>query len=141
MSEEAAQTDTYTDIEFMICLAARTIENKKSVFVGYGMPQLAAILAQRMYAPDICQIYEYGAVGPEVATPFRRNMMADARNSYRAYAWMSMNPIMFQASVGLVDYGILGAAQISRRVAWWEQIPWTRMPRRSQGRLPGPTRP
>jgi glutaconate CoA-transferase subunit B len=115
MSEdEAAQTDTYTDIEFMICLTARTIENKKSVFVGYGMPQLAAILAQRMYAPDICQIYEYGAVGPEVATPFRRNMMADARNSYRAYAWMSMNPIMFQASVGLVDYGILGAAQIDK---------------------------
>lgn len=104
----------YTDVEFMICLAARLIEDKRSVFVGYGMPQIAAILAQRLYAPDICQIYEYGAVGPEVATPFRRNMMADARNSYRAFSWMTMNPIMFQASVGLVDYGILGAAQLDK---------------------------
>ena len=104
----------YTDVEFMICLAARLVEDKKTVFVGYGMPQVAAILAQRLYAPDICQVYEYGAVGPEVATPFRRNMMADARNSYRAFSWTTMNPIMFQASLGLIDYGILGAAQLDK---------------------------
>jgi len=104
----------HTDVEFMICLAARLIEDKKTVFVGYGMPQIAAILAQRLYAPDICQVYEYGAIGPEVATPFRRNMMADARNSYRSFSWMSMNPIIFQASAGFIDYGILGAAQLDQ---------------------------
>jgi glutaconate CoA-transferase subunit B len=115
MSEAVtAKPHGYTDVEFMICMAARTIEDGKSVFVGYGMPQIAAILAQRMYASEICQIYEYGAIGPQVATPFRRNMMADARNSFRAFSWMSMNPIMFQASVGLVDYGILGAAQLDK---------------------------
>ena len=110
MNDRAA----YTDVELMICLGARLIEDGRSVFVGYGMPQIAAILAQRTHAPNICQIYEYGAVGPEVATPFRRNMMADARNSYRAFSWTTMNPIMFQASVGLVDYGILGAAQLDK---------------------------
>jgi glutaconate CoA-transferase subunit B len=104
----------YTEVEFMICQAARLVEDKKTVFVGYGMPQIAAILAQRLYARDICQVYEYGAVGPEVATPFRRNMMADARNSYRSIAWMTMNPIIFQASLGLIDYGILGAAQLDQ---------------------------
>ena len=98
----------------MICLSARVIEDNKTVFVGYGMPQIAAILAQKLYAPNICQVYEYGAIGPEVATPFKRNMMADARNSYRSFSWMSMNPMMAQAQIGLIDYGFLGAAQIDK---------------------------
>jgi len=104
----------YTYVEFLICQAARTIEDNRTVFIGYGMPQIAAILAQRLYAPNICQVYEYGAVGPEVATPFRRNMMADARNSYRAFMWTTMNPIMAMASSGYIDYGILGAAQVDQ---------------------------
>lgn len=102
----------FTDVEFMICQAARVVENQSTVFVGYGMPQIAIILAQRLYAPDIIQVYEYGAIGPEVATPFRRNMMADARNSYRSYCWTTMNWMMFNAQAGFIDYGMLGAAQI-----------------------------
>lgn len=102
----------YTDTEFLICLTARLIEDGSTVFVGYGIPQIAAILGQKLYAPDIVQVYEYGAIGPEVATPFRRNMMADARNSYRALWWTTMNFAMANASAGFVDYGILGAAQI-----------------------------
>jgi len=102
----------YTDTEMMICLTARLIEDNKTIFIGYGMPQIAAILAQRLYAPNICQVYEYGAIGPEVATPFRRNMMADARNSHRSFCWTTMNPMISYASAGYIDYGILGAAQI-----------------------------
>lgn len=102
----------YTDTEMMICLTARMIEDNKTIFIGYGMPQIAAILAQKLYAPNICQVYEYGAIGPEVATPFRRNMMADARNSYRSFCWTTMNPMIAYASAGYIDYGILGAAQI-----------------------------
>jgi glutaconate CoA-transferase subunit B len=95
---------TYTDVEQMICLSSRLIEDNRTVFVGYGMPQIAAILAQKLYSPNICQVYEYGAIGPEVATPFKRNMMADARNSYRSYSWMSMNRMMAQAQMGYIDY-------------------------------------
>ncbi len=107
-------TKTYTDVEQMICLSSRLIEDNRTVFVGYGMPQIAAILAQKLYSPNICQVYEYGAIGPEVATPFKRNMMADARNSYRSFSWMSMNQMMAQAQVGYIDYGFLGAAQIDK---------------------------
>lgn len=108
----ADATIQHTTVEYLICQAARLFEDQKTVFVGYGMPQIAAILAQRLYAPQIVQVYEYGAIGPEVVTPFRRNMMADARNSYRALCWTAMNPIMWQAQVGLIDYGVLGAAQV-----------------------------
>jgi glutaconate CoA-transferase subunit B len=102
----------FTEVEFMICLAARAVEDNKTVFIGYGMPQIAAILAQRLYVPGICQVYEYGAIGPQVATPFMRNMMADARNSYRSFCWTTMNTMIAHASSGFIDYGILGAAQI-----------------------------
>ncbi len=102
----------FTDVEFMICQSARLVADSSTVFVGYGMPQIAMILAQRLYAPNIIQVYEYGAIGPEVATPFRRNMMADARNSYRSYAWTSMNTMISYAQAGFIDYGVLGAAQI-----------------------------
>jgi glutaconate CoA-transferase subunit B len=105
-------SDKFTDVEFMICQAARTVEDQSTVFVGYGMPQIAIILAQKFYTPDIVQVYEYGAIGPEVATPFRRNMMADARNSYRSYCWTTMNWMIFNAQAGFIDYGMLGAAQI-----------------------------
>jgi glutaconate CoA-transferase subunit B len=105
-------SDKFTDVEFMICQASRTVEDQSTVFVGYGMPQIAIILAQRFYTPDIVQVYEYGAIGPEVATPFRRNMMADARNSYRSYCWTTMNWMIFNAQAGFIDYGMLGAAQI-----------------------------
>ncbi|MFH1435299.1 MAG: CoA-transferase [Pseudomonadota bacterium] len=105
-------SEQYTNVEYMICQAARMVEDQSTVFVGYGIPQIAIILAQSLYAPDIVQVYEYGAIGPEVATPFRRNMMADSRNSYRSYQWTTMNWMIFNASAGFIDYGMLGAAQI-----------------------------
>ncbi len=105
-------SEKFTDVEFMICQSARMVEDSTTAFVGYGMPQIAMILAQRLYAPSIVQVYEYGAIGPEVATPFRRNMMADARNSYRSFSWTDMNTMMAYAQAGFVDYGVLGAAQI-----------------------------
>ncbi|MHC4662601.1 MAG: CoA-transferase subunit beta [Planctomycetota bacterium] len=107
-----ADKQNFTDVEFMICLCARLLEDNKSAFIGYGMPQIAAILAQHLYAPNLCQVYEYGAIGPECATPFKRNMMADARNSYRAVCWTTMNPLMWCAQAGYIDYGVLGAAQM-----------------------------
>jgi glutaconate CoA-transferase subunit B len=105
-------SEKFTDVEFMICQSARVVEDSTTAFVGYGMPQIAMILAQKLYAPNIVQVYEYGAIGPEVATPFRRNMMADARNSYRSFCWTDMNTMMAYAQTGFIDYGVLGAAQI-----------------------------
>ena len=96
----------------MVCQAARLIEDGKTIFVGYGMPQLAAMLAQRLHAPNASQVYEFGAIAPQVATPFMRFLMADSRNNNRAVAWQNMNLVMAQASAGYIDYGMLGAAQI-----------------------------
>jgi glutaconate CoA-transferase, subunit B len=36
----------YTEPELLACTASRILENKKSVFVGTGLPMIAAMLAQ-----------------------------------------------------------------------------------------------
>ncbi len=102
----------YTEAEVMICLCARLLEDQKTAFIGFGMPQVAAILAQRMQAPQLVQVFEFGAIGPMPLTPFVRNTMGGPANCYRSIAWTSMNQIFAQAQVGLVDYGVLGATQI-----------------------------
>jgi glutaconate CoA-transferase subunit B len=101
-----------TPEEFMICTAARLIPDKKTCFIGYGIPQIVIILAQKLYAPNACQVYEYGAIGPQVVPPFRRGLFSDSRNNYRAVAWTYMNTMFAHACLGYIDYGFLGAAQI-----------------------------
>ena len=36
----------FTEAEFMIAQCARLLEDQKTAFIGFGMPQVAAILAQ-----------------------------------------------------------------------------------------------
>lgn len=96
----------------MIALCARLLDDERTAFIGFGMPQVAAILAQRMHAPHLVQVFEFGAIGPMPLTPFVRNTMGGPANCYRSIAWTSMNQIFAQAQLGLVDYGVLGATQI-----------------------------
>jgi glutaconate CoA-transferase subunit B len=76
------------------------------------MPQIAAILAQRTHAPQLVQVFEFGAIGSEPVTPFVRGTMGGPSNCYRSLAWTNMNTIFAQAQLGLIDYGVLGATQV-----------------------------
>jgi glutaconate CoA-transferase subunit B len=105
-------SNLYTPEEFLVCTAARLIPDKTTCFIGFGMPQIVSILAQRLYAPNVCLSYEFGAIGPEVVIPFKRGTFADSRNNYRSVAWTSMNTMFSHACLGFVDYGFLGAAQV-----------------------------
>lgn len=58
------------------------------------------------------QVYEFGAIDPQVVTPLRAMTFGDSRNNYRCVCWTTMNPAFAHASVGMIDYGFLGAAQI-----------------------------
>lgn len=102
----------HTETEVMIALCARLLEDQRTAFIGFGMPQVAAILAQRLHAPHLVQVFEFGAIGPIPLTPFVRNTMGGPANCYRSLAWTNMNTIFAQAQLGLIDYGVLGATQI-----------------------------
>ncbi len=107
-----SQLIEFTDTEFMICAAARLLEDRKTVFVGWGMPQLVAMLAERLYTPDLVQIFEFGAIGPQSLLPFVRGTMGGPSNVYRSLQWSNMNWAFAYAGTGYVDYGMIGAAQI-----------------------------
>ncbi len=108
------KSDKFTDTEFMICQAARLLEDNKTVFIGWGMPQVVAMLAERLYTPNITQVFEFGAIGPRSRTPFLRGTMGGPQNTYRSLQWCSMGLAFNYAQAGYIDYGMLGAAQIDK---------------------------
>jgi glutaconate CoA-transferase subunit B len=104
------EKNRYTTIEMMACAAARTLEDKKSVLVGTGLPIIAAVLAQKTHAPSLLIVFEAGGIGPQV--PMLPISVGDSRTFYKALMASSMDYVMSTAQMGYIDYGFLGAAQI-----------------------------
>ncbi|KYH36361.1 MAG: 3-oxoacid CoA-transferase subunit B [Candidatus Bathyarchaeota archaeon B23] len=101
---------SYNPIELMACVASRLLRDARSVFVGTGLPMVAAVLAQRLHAPDLLIVFEAGGIGPQVPTvPIS---VGDSRTFHRAVMATSMDYVMSIAQLGFVEYGFLGAAQI-----------------------------
>ena len=100
----------YTSTELLACVAAKMLEDKKSVFVGTGLPMIASMLAQRTHAPDLLIIFEAGGIGPQI--PVLPISVGESRTFYKAVAASSMHDCMSISQAGYLDYGFLGAAQI-----------------------------
>ncbi|NOR83613.1 MAG: 3-oxoacid CoA-transferase [Ardenticatenales bacterium] len=100
----------YSSTELLICIAARVFENGKTCFIGTGVPMLAASLAQRLYAPDLVAIFEFGGTGAQLEDlPMA---VGEARTFHKALAASGICDIMETAQRGFIDYGFLGGAQI-----------------------------
>ena len=102
----------YHPTELLACVAARLLEPGRSVFVGTGLPMIAAMLAQRTHAPGLLIIFEAGGIGPQV--PVLPISVGDSRTFHRAVAASSMHDVMSISQAGYLDFGFLGAAQIDR---------------------------
>ncbi|MGF3554224.1 MAG: CoA-transferase [Thermoplasmatota archaeon] len=102
----------YTSTELLACVASNILEDKKSVFVGTGLPMIAAMLAKRTHAPNLLLFFEAGGIGPEI--PVLPISVGDSRTFYMAVAASSMHDSMSMAQAGYIDYGFLGAAQIDK---------------------------
>jgi len=110
----ATETATdYTLNELMTVLAAREIRDGDVVFVGIGLPNLACNLARHTHAPNMCLIYESGAVGavPDRVPP----SIGDPALVTGSLMVASMQDV-FQAMLqnGKIQVGFLGGAQIDR---------------------------
>jgi len=103
----------YSSTELLAAVASRILEDNKSVFVGTGLPMIAAMLAKRTHAPNLLLFFEAGGVGPE-GTPVLPISVGDSRTFHMAVAASSMHDIMSSAQAGYIDYGFLGAAQIDK---------------------------
>jgi glutaconate CoA-transferase subunit B len=100
----------YTRMELMVCAAARQLEDGATVVVGTGAPCAAAMLAQRLWAPNLLIMFEAGGIGPRL--PTMPISVGDSRTFHRAVAAGTMTDIMEMCQRGLVDYAFLGAGQI-----------------------------
>jgi acyl CoA:acetate/3-ketoacid CoA transferase beta subunit len=98
----------YNLTELLACVAAGMLEDGCSVFVGTGLPLVAAMLAQRTHAAGLLIIFEAGGIGPRV--PALPVSVGDSRTYYQAAAASSMHDVMLTNQAGYVDYGFLGGA-------------------------------
>jgi len=93
--------------------AARHVRDGDVVFVGTGLPLLAATLAQRTHAPNVVCVIESGVIAPRVRpTPVS---VSDPKVMYRAVRLGTLREVLgCLLQRGLVDLGFLGGAQIDR---------------------------
>ncbi len=100
----------YNEMELMICVASRYLEDGKTVAVGTGAPCATAMLAQKTTAPNLVILFEAGGLAPML--PQMPISVGDSRTFFRAIMAAGMVEMMTTCSRGLVDYAFLGGAQI-----------------------------
>jgi len=96
--------------EYLAFIGASVLEDKKSVFVGTGLPIIASMLAQKSHAPGLLIIFEAGGMGPLL--PELPISVGESRTYHRGIAASSMHDVMSLSQAGYIDYGFLGAAQM-----------------------------
>jgi glutaconate CoA-transferase subunit B len=100
----------YTLRELMAVVAARQLEDGKSVAVGTGLPLVAAMLAQQTHAPNLVIFFEAGGIAPQL--PILPISVGDSRTIHRALCTTTLIDIMDNMRRGFIDYAFLGGAQI-----------------------------
>ncbi len=103
-------TEEASGTEKLVCAAARLMKGRSSVFIGTGIPMLAAALAKRLYAPELLPVFEFGGVGASL-----KNLplgVGESRTFEGSYTAQGITEVMESAQRGLVMDGFLGGAQI-----------------------------
>lgn len=100
----------YNPNELLICTASRLMPDNTTAFIGTGIPMLAASLAQKMHAPNLVAIFEFGGTGAILEDlPLA---VGERRTFHRAVAASGILDTVETAQRGFVEYGFLGGAQI-----------------------------
>ena len=100
----------YNPTELLICSASRLMEDGTTAFIGTGIPMLAGALAQKMHAPNLVCIFEFGGTGAVLDDlPLA---VGERRTFHKAVAASGILDIVETAQRGFIEYGFLGGAQI-----------------------------
>ena len=105
---------SYTKAELLAVMTSRLLEDKKTVFVGIGLPMAAALLAQLTRSPALSIIFEGGIIAPELKHGEMPLSTNEVRAGRRAMAFCDITDIFLYQQRGYIDYGLLGAAQIDQ---------------------------
>jgi acyl CoA:acetate/3-ketoacid CoA transferase beta subunit len=110
MAKKDIAEEKYNLREYLAFIGASVLEDKKSVFVGTGLPIIAAMLAQKTHAPNLLIIFEAGGMG--ALLPELPISVGESRTYHKGIAASSMHDVMSLSQAGYIDYGFLGAAQM-----------------------------
>ncbi len=103
-------TVAYKPSELLICTAARLMVDNSTAFIGTGLPMLAAALAQRMHAPNLVMVFEFGGMGALLdELPLAVGAWA---TFHRGLSASGIREVIESAQRGFIEYGFLGGAQI-----------------------------
>jgi len=111
MNKKYAKLGEFTTLELMAVCGARAIKNNEVVFIGTGLPMIAAMLAKRTHAPNAKIVYEAGFIDSNAMDIALS--IADSRLGYRASGAIGLiETLGLMLQGGHVDVGFVGAAQI-----------------------------
>lgn len=103
----------YSASEMMVVAAARQLRDGQVVFVGIGLPVLAAILAKRTHAPRAVLLCESGIVdGNPARLPL--SVADPALVDGTASITSMLDYFNLYLCAGRVDVGFIGGAQVDR---------------------------
>lgn len=108
----AGDSPDYNPNELLICTAARLIPDSTTAIIGTGIPMVAAALAQRMHAPDLVAIFEFGGTGA-ILNELPRAVGGEC-TFHRAVAASGILDVVETAQRGYIEYGFIGGAQIDQ---------------------------
>ncbi len=102
-----------TSGEVQTIVAARSLADKRSCFIGVGRPSTAALLAREITNPDLVLVYESGTIG---AKPYHVPLSIGDGELAETADFVVSVPEMFNYWIGAgrVQVAFLGAAQIDR---------------------------
>jgi acyl CoA:acetate/3-ketoacid CoA transferase beta subunit len=113
MSRKLAKADDFSTLELMAVCGSRAIRNHEVVFVGTGLPMIAALLAKRTHAPKAKIVFEAGFIDSNARDVALS--IADSRLGYRASGAIGLvETLGLMLQGGHVDVGFVGAAQMDR---------------------------
>ncbi|NLN07796.1 MAG: 3-oxoacid CoA-transferase [Firmicutes bacterium] len=100
----------YNQPELLACISAKMVVDNKGYFVGSGIPLISVLLAKKTHAPNAVPFFETGSIGPKLEElPIS---IADSKTMTRAIAVKSMCDIFELSTIGVIEYGFLGGAQV-----------------------------
>jgi len=93
----------FNPTELLICSASRLMPDNTTAFIGTGVPMLAASLAQKMHAPNLVTIFEFGGTGAILDDlPMA---VGERRTFHRAVVASGIRDVVGTAQRGFIEYG------------------------------------
>jgi glutaconate CoA-transferase subunit B len=106
-----AKPGDFNTLELMAVCGSRLIKNGEVVFIGTGLPMIAALLAKRTHAPSARIVFEAGFIDSNAK--HIALSIADSRLGWRASGAIGLfETLGLMLQGGHVDLGFVGAAQI-----------------------------